>query len=98
MNPSDPLELVPVLEDDGTPIELTEMEATELQNLLQANGIDAVISGVEMLPNLPYRLQVAADRAEEAAKVIAEARAAGPSAAEEAEEAGETAVDGGAGI
>lgn len=97
MNPSDPLELVPVIEDDGTPVEFTEMEALELQNLLQANGIEAVISGAEMMPNLPYRLQVPAGQAQEAARVIAEARAAGPAAAEAAEQEGE-AQGGGAGI
>lgn len=96
MNPSDPLDLVPVTEQDGTPVELTEMEALELQNLLDANGIDAVISGAEMMPNLPYRLQVPAGQAEEAARVIAEARAAGAAGAEEAEQEGE-AAGGGAG-
>ena len=89
MESSDPLDLVPVKEEDGTPIELTELEALELKNLLDANGIDAVISGSEMMPNLPYRLQVPAERADEAARVIAEARAAGPEGAEEAEREGE---------
>ncbi len=98
MNSSDPQDLVEVREEDGEPIELTEMEAVELQNLLDANGIQAVISGAEMLPNLPYRLQVPAGRAQEAARVIAEARAAGPAAAEEAEQEGEASDGGGAGI
>ncbi|MGO9239612.1 MAG: putative signal transducing protein [Bryobacteraceae bacterium] len=98
MNSSDPLDLVPVTEEDGTPIELTEMEALELKNLLDANGIEAVIAGVEMFPNLPYRLQVPEGRAQEAARVIAEARAAGPAAAEEAEQEGEASDGGGAGI
>jgi len=96
MQTSDPLNLVPVLEEDGTPLELTEMEAVELKNLLDANGIDAVISGSEMMPNLPYRLMVAAGQAEDAARVIAEARAAGPAGAEEAEQEGE-AEGGGSG-
>lgn len=93
MSPSDPLDLVPVQEEDGKPVELTEMEALELQNLLNASGIEAVVSGAEMLPNLPYRLQVPAGQAAEAARVIAEARAAGPAGAEEAEQAGEAAGD-----
>jgi hypothetical protein len=98
MNPSDdPQDLVPVQEEDGKPIELTEMEATELQNLLSASGIEAVISGAEMLPNLPYRLQVPADQAAEATRVIAAARAAGSAGAEEAERAGEDAGDSAAG-
>jgi len=91
MSASEPQDLVTVKEQDGTPLELTEMEATELKNLLDANGIEAAIAGVEMFPNLPYRLQVPADQAEEAGRVIAEARAAGPAAAEEAEREGEAA-------
>jgi len=94
MQSSDPLDLVPVTEEDGSPLELTEMEAIELKNLLDANGIDAVISGVEMMPNLPYRLMVAAGKAAEAARVIAEARAAGPAGAEEAEREGEASGGG----
>jgi hypothetical protein len=93
VSPSDPLDLVPVLEEDGKPVELTEMEALELQNLLNANGIEAVISGAEMLPNLPYRLQVPSDLAAQATRVIAAARAAGSAGAEEAEQAGEAAGD-----
>ena len=93
MNPSDPQDLVAVREEDGKPVELTEMEALELQNLLEANGIQAVISGAEMMPNLPYRLQVPADREAEATRVITEARAMGSAGAEEAERAGEAAGD-----
>lgn len=96
MSQSDPLDLVPVKEEDGKPVELTELEALELQNLLEANGIEAVISGAEMMPNLPYRLQVPAGQAAEAARVIAEARAAGPAGAEEAEQEGEAAGGGAA--
>ena len=94
MQSSDPLDLVPVIEEDGSPLELTEMEAIELKNLLDANGIDAVISGSEMMPNLPYRLMVASGKAAEAGRVIAEARAAGPEGAEEAEQEGEAASGG----
>jgi hypothetical protein len=91
MNPSDPQDLVEVKEEDGEPLELTEMEAVELQNLLDANGIQAVISGAEMLPNLPYRLQVPANQEAEATRVIAEARAMGSAGAEQAEREGEAA-------
>lgn len=93
MSPSDPVDLVHVLEADGTTLEVSEMEAASLQCLLEANGIDAVIDGAEMMPNLPYRLQVPADQAKQAAEIIADARSAGSEGAEEAERAGEASGD-----
>jgi hypothetical protein len=93
MSSSDPVDLVLVLEEDGTPLEVTEMEATSLQSLLEASGIEAVIVGAEMMPNLPYRIQVPSDQAKQAAEIIAEARAAGSEGAEEAERAGEVSGD-----
>lgn len=93
MSPSDSVDLVPVLEADGTPLEVTEMEAASLQGLLVANGIEAVIAGAEMMPNLPYRIQVPSDQARQAAEIIAEARATGADGAEEAERAGEVSGD-----
>jgi len=93
MSSSDAVDLVPVLEADGTPLEVTEMEAASLQGLLEANGIEAVIAGAEMMPNLPYRIQVPSDQSKQAAEIIAEARAAGSDGAEEAERAGEVSGD-----
>ena len=93
MSPSDSVDLVLVLDTDGTPLEVTDMEATSLQTLLGANGIEAVIAGAEMMPNLPYRLQVPADQARQAAEIIAEARSAGSEGADEAEQAGEASGD-----
>jgi regulator of protease activity HflC (stomatin/prohibitin superfamily) len=93
MSPSDSVDLVLVLDTDGTPLEVTEMEATSLQTLLEANGIESEIVGAEMMPNLPYRLQVPADQAKQAAEIIAEARATGSEGADEAEQAGEEEQD-----
>lgn len=93
MSPSDSVDLVPVLEADGTPLEVSEMEAASLQSLLEANGIDSVLAGAEMMPNLPYRIQVPSDQAKQAAEIIAEARSAGAEGAEEAERAGEVSGD-----
>ena len=90
MNQLDPLDLTPIVGGDGAPLELSEMEAIELQNLLEASGIRAFMSGSEMMPNLPYRLQVSAAQSARAAEVIAEAREAGSAGAEEAERAGES--------
>jgi hypothetical protein len=91
MSQPEPLDLVPVLEADGTPLELSEMEAAGLQSLLAANGIEAFVNGAEMMPNLPYRLEVPSGQAKQAAEVIAEARSAGAAGADEAELAGESA-------
>ena len=63
-----------------------EAEALMIQGLLEANGIDAVIAGHGVpFPNLGWEVRVARERAEEARRIIEEARAAGPSGAEEAE-------------
>ena len=56
MSQADSPELVPITNADGTPMDLTEMEAMELQSLLEASEIESVVDEVEMLPNLPARL------------------------------------------
>ncbi len=67
--------------------------ATGLQSLLQANGVEAIVSGYRAEPVLPFRLMVAAADAERASAVIADARAGGSAAADEAELEGEAAGD-----
>jgi hypothetical protein len=69
------------------------MEAAPLLGLLEASGINALIAGSEMMPNLPSRILVPADQVEQAAALIAEARAAGAEGADEAEQAGEAEGD-----
>jgi hypothetical protein len=66
-----------------------EMEATEIHGVLESNGIPSVLVGSSTLPNLEFEVQVPRERLEEARQIIAEAQAAGPAAAEEAEAAGE---------
>ena len=66
-----------------------EMEAMSIKAVLAASGIEAVIVGDAVLPNFPFEVRVARDRVEEAKQLVAEAEAAGPAAAEEAERAGE---------
>jgi hypothetical protein len=66
-----------------------EMEATGVQNVLENSGIAAVMVGNSVLPNLAFEVRVAHDQVERAKQVIAEAQAAGPAAAEEAERATE---------
>jgi hypothetical protein len=67
-----------------------EMETMAVQGVLEANGIPAVIVGPHILPNLEFQVQVPESLADEAQRLIAEARAAGPEAAAEAEAASES--------
>ena len=62
-----------------------EMEAQTVKNLLDAAGIQAVMIGDVPIPSLSHEVRVPRDVADEARRVIAEARESGPSAAEEAE-------------
>jgi hypothetical protein len=69
-----------------------ETEALLVRGMLESNGLPAFVTGVEGMPG-PYRfpvreirVQVPEDRKDEAVRLIAEARAAGPDAAEEATE------------
>jgi hypothetical protein len=69
-----------------------EMEALAVEALLKANGIDAMIIGNSALPNLAEEVRVPREDAPRAQQIIAEALAAGPAAAREAE-ASEEAED-----
>lgn len=86
-NPSEELDLVTVFESAGTG---TEMEALQVQALLESNGIKTVLIGDAVLPNFPEQVRVAREDSERAQQLIADALAAGPAAAVEAEAAGET--------
>ena len=92
MSTPDNAELVPVMQD-GVPLGVPLIVATGLQNLLQANGIDAIISGFRAEPVLPFRLLVPVADAEQAAAIIAEAGAGDGAAADEAELEGEALGD-----
>jgi imidazolonepropionase-like amidohydrolase len=65
-----------------------EMEATSIHAMLQANGIPSVV-GPSVIPSLEFQVQVPRAYAEEAERVLVEAREAGPQAAAEAEAASE---------
>jgi hypothetical protein len=67
-----------------------EMEADTVKEVLESNGVPAIVTGLDVLPGAhEVTVQVAAERQEEAERLIAEALAAGPAAAEEAERASE---------
>lgn len=67
----------------------TESEALNVKGVLEANGLAAEIVGDTRYPNLPQHVRVPRTQVNEARRLIAEALAAGPSAAEEAEAQGE---------
>jgi hypothetical protein len=79
---SSELDLETIYHADGT---LAEVESMEIKNLLQANGIAAVVVGNSVLPTMSFEVRVAHDQVERAREVVNEAQAAGPAAAEEAE-------------
>ena len=63
-----------------------DLEALTVKNLLDAAGIDAVLVGGDVpIPSLNHEVKVARTDANDARRVIAEARAEGSAAAEEAE-------------
>ena len=66
-----------------------EMEVTSINAMLQSNGIPSVVVGPSVLPSLDFQIQVPRSYAEEAERVLQEAREAGPQAAAEAEAASE---------
>lgn len=92
MRNHDAEELVPMTDGEFV-LAMPEMEAIALQSLLAANGINAVLSGVSTMPNLPFELHVPSGSLDQAARVYQEARAAGPEAADAAEAAGEETGD-----
>ena len=66
-----------------------ELEANAVNSLLQANGVPSIVVGSSVIPSLEFQVQVPRADAEEARRILAEAEAAGPQAAAEAEAASE---------
>lgn len=66
-----------------------EMEAMAVHTVLEANGIQSVVVGPSVLPNLEFQVQVTKLDFAAAEKALADAEAAGPVAAAEAEAEGE---------
>jgi hypothetical protein len=86
VDPSHDLDLVPLFTSANHD---AEMEAEAIHGLMEANGIPSILVGAPQIPSLEFQVQVPKARLEEAERVLTEARAAGPSAAAEAEQAGE---------
>jgi len=66
-----------------------EMEADVIHGVLESNGVPSIVVRAAQYPSLGYEVQVPRDRFDEATRLIAEAQAAGPDAAAEAEAASE---------
>lgn len=70
-----------------------EVEAETIVTLLRANDVDAMVKGMDPLPGThEIEVQVPDAQGAQAAQLIAEAQAAGPAAAEEAERESEERV------
>jgi hypothetical protein len=67
----------------------SEMEADVIRGVLDAGGIPSLLVAAAQYPNLGFEVKVPRGRVVEAEAMIAEARAAGPDAAAEAEAASE---------
>jgi|ERR1700722_5299466 hypothetical protein len=76
------LDLVTVFQSAGN---TSEMEAMSVLAMLKSNGIYAMTTADQRFPNLPDEVRVPQDKVAEAKRLIAEALAAGPAAADEAE-------------
>src|SRR6478672_9947514 len=88
VDPSPELDAVTIMELQGV---TGEVEALALKSILDANNIPSVLVGTSTLPNLSFQIQVPATEVDRARAAIAEAQAAGPAAAVEAERESEIA-------
>jgi hypothetical protein len=83
VDPSEDLDLETIYHGDATAT--AEMEALAIKDVLESNGIAAVIVGDSMLPMLGFEVRVPRDEVESAKQLLTDAQSAGPEAAEEAE-------------
>ena len=86
VDPSPDLDMVTLFSSSAIDAEL---EANNIHGILQSNGIPSVVMGASVIPVLEFQVQVPRANAEEAERLLEEARAAGPEAASEAEAASE---------
>jgi len=62
-----------------------EMEALSIQSVLEGAGIEAVLVGPSTIPSVEFQVQVPRAQKDDAERVLAAAREAGPASADEAE-------------
>jgi hypothetical protein len=86
VDPSHDLDMVPLFTSQSVD---AEMEVDVIRGILESNGIPSVLQRASQYHPLGFELRVPRAYAEEAQRLVAEQRAAGPEAAAEAEAAGE---------
>ena len=76
-----------VMVDDSSDLDLEtvfvapEMEAMSFKNLMESNGIAAVLLGDSVLPTFPFEVKVAREQAARARKLLEDVESAEPQAA-----------------
>ena len=81
---SSALDLETVFHAEGSAI-TAEMEAISVKNLLESNGIAAVLVGNSVLPNMPFEVKVAREQETRARELIGDIDAVGSASADELE-------------
>ena len=81
---SSDLDLETIFHAEGSSV-TAEMEAMSVKNLMESNGIAAVLMGDSVLPNFPFEVKVAREQAARARKLLEDIESVGPEAAEELE-------------
>jgi len=81
---SSDLDLETLFHAEGSSV-TAEMEAMSVKNLMESNGIAAVLVGDSVLPNFPFEVKVAREQAARARKLLEDVESVGPEAAEELE-------------
>ena len=79
---SSALDLETVFHAEGSSV-TAEIEAMSVKNMLESNGIAAVLVGDSVLPNLPFEIKVAREQASRARKLIEDVEAIAPESDEE---------------
>ncbi len=86
LDPSHDLDMVAVFSSQTVD---AEIESDVIHSLLDASGVPNLVVGFNQAPSVGFEVRVPRERADEATRLIAEAEAAGPDAAAEAEAASE---------
>ena len=86
IDPSHTLDMVSLYVSQGVD---AEMEAEVIHGILETNGVPSIVMRATGVPVFGFEVRVPKSQLEEAKRLVAEAEAAGPEAAAEAEAASE---------
>ena len=87
-DPSHELDLVTLFSSSNHD---AEAEAMTIQGMLESNGIPSFLVGPSQIPSLEFQVRVPRSHLQDAERAVAEAKAGGRKAADEAEKASEEA-------